>query len=67
MNCDKCLGKTTVIETTSTEDFITYRRRKCKVCGRVFCTKEIECSDFDAADAFYDRHKRRKEKSSITK
>ena len=40
MVCPKCGGKTTVIDGTTTDTKV-FRRRKCKVCGELMYTTEI--------------------------
>lgn len=39
MNCIDCNGKTTVVNTAPTDDYV-FRDRKCLTCGRHFKTVE---------------------------
>lgn len=48
MRCEKCKGKTTVLETRKNEKFSgVYRRRKCLNCGHKFITVEEITTDID--------------------
>ena len=40
MKCDKCGGESRVVDSRSKKG-VTYRRRVCKGCGRVFYTEEV--------------------------
>lgn len=44
MVCMKCGSKTGVIDTIKQDDVI-YRRRKCKACGHLQWTEEIDLLD----------------------
>ena len=46
MNCPQCKGQTTVFDTEQrVEKNITWRRRKCLVCGARFTTYEYVVLD----------------------
>ena len=61
MKCNKCMGKTTVCDTTHTKENETYRRRICLVCGSVFFTMEFEVD----ANAEFKKEWRKSHRSTV--
>lgn len=53
MHCIDCDGPTHVYDSTKYQGLV-YRKRKCKVCGRKFCTFEdvISSDDKNFKEAF---------------
>ena len=47
MNCPKCEGKTTVIDSRTIDEYVA-RKRQCKVCGYKFYTEEVEVEESEA-------------------
>ena len=51
MNCPNCDGQISVLETIN-QQRVTYRQRKCEVCGFKFYSREEVCSVEEAKPLF---------------
>lgn len=67
MTCNKCGGKSKIVDTVNVkDDNETYRKHKCVECGRVFYTTEIEIVPDDLyIDNWYDNYRKKKEKENV--
>lgn len=57
MYCPECNNRTTVVESRVVDDVVV-RKRKCKTCGGVFYTEEIEVLNHDTLTEFRKRYLR---------
>lgn len=62
MKCRKCGGTAKVTDVVHTDTNVTYRRKQCAGCGRIFYTKETEMEFTDALDEEWRKFYRRKKK-----
>lgn len=54
VHCPKCDNKTLVVESRIVDDVVV-RKRKCKTCGDVFYTEEIEVLNHETLTEFRKR------------
>lgn len=67
MLCEKCKGKTKVIDGCNTDQNERYRRRICLECGHIFYTVEFIVEEDDKFDYEWRRNYRRKPNKEPTK
>lgn len=60
MVCEICGGKSGVIDTISQDDAV-YRKRKCKECGHIFYTEEVDSDGTIFKELFSQRAIERKQ------
>lgn len=56
MFCPECNNRTLVIDSRTVDDTVG-RKRKCKVCGHVFYTEEIEVVNNETLKEFGKRYR----------